>query len=642
MSNENTLESLRNTIISSMGQGRKRAGDNGDESGNKRVKTQELTDSNSLANGVAENSSSNHIRGPNVRNFDTNNLDNRRGTFQNKTNSGYRNYRRENRSSYGNFSGNAPAGNIENKPDYNNRNYNRDHSNGTHNNRYDRSSYDGELQKNFNQRDGQHNYSRGHRDTRGHYNRQQLPNTYNNNDNYNNNRHYNNYNNYTKNYRVQQNGPSPQYNENQSSSNETQVSQADRASKSSSKQPQPQRPHQQYNSSHSYQQNSYGQTQQHYNNYNNESNNYIPHQRYNNNKHNNLHSKNYQNQNRHNMHNNTHNKNYVPPAFRDVNRYEKITGSTINNKLVVEGELNSDLVNSLGNIITNLIQNQDFITTEEKNLTQIDYDLVEDKSKLIITFNYFKFTTLIISCSKFINKQLGVDIVIKRPNSYIEQVDNMNEINSDHVFAIEDDIGKDEITTKLNTNNFELVPIKYADSIETKCQLVILNKSVKTSLNNMNIPTIKPNEGNLKQFTTRLLFSDMLSLADPQLAPQNDKISRPKLPVPPKTVPKSNVLLILNAMDPTDLKDESFVNEVKDTLTETLSHVEDIKIITPKIDYRLNIDHIGDHVGNIYAKFKDVKSCEENLALINGAQFNDRTLICAYVDTADFDVGVFN
>lgn len=592
MSNENTLESLRNTIISSMGRGTKRPGDSVDGGVAERTKVQRLV-------GAENSNSGDHpAGGPGVtKRFDTD-----RSSKSAQPQNGYRNVRREERNGYG-LSRNGNA------------------------NEKDAAPSTVQSQNPFTQRGSYSNYPRNNRDTRGHYNNRHQPSsTYEGNPPGNfQHKNFNNYNNNKYNpYRAQ---PNDHYNKNPS----IETKQLD----------------QRVPIHNSYQHNtSYRSSHNHYNkNGNNTSTNYgntrySTTNRYN---QNNSFNKNYPNQNKINNTNTVHNKNYIPPAFRDANRYEKITNSIVNNKLIIEGNLSADLVQSLKNIISNLIQNQDFISDQEKNLTQIDYKLLENESTLIITFNHFNFTVLIMSCSKFIQRELGIDITIRRPNSYVEQVDNMNKFHNQYVLAVQEPIDPVELTKFFNSDKYETIPIKYLDNATTNCQIIMLDKTVKLPKPDSKLPIIRPNEGKLKQCTTRLLFSDMLCLADPQLIPAQDKINKSKFPIPPKTVPESNVLLIMNAMDPTDLEDETFVSEIKDTLAETLTQVEDIKIITPpRIDYRLNIDHVAYHVGNIYVKFKDTESCKENVALIQGAQFNDRTLLCAYVDARDFDMGVLD
>lgn len=96
--------------------------------------------------------------------------------------------------------------------------------------------------------------------------------------------------------------------------------------------------------------------------------------------------------------------------------------------------------------------------------------------------------------------------------------------------------------------------------------------------------------------------------------------------------------MLLNCLDPLDLKDETFITEIKETLKYSIAGADTIKICQPGVDYRLNFENLASGAGNIYIKFKTLEAAKHAMEELPGTQFNDRTVLCTYIDEDDFDM----
>ena len=357
--------------------------------------------------------------------------------------------------------------------------------------------------------------------------------------------------------------------------------------------------------------------------------------------------------------------NYVLPAFRDKFRYNNATYSKLNCKIVINDPLDGK-INLLRELVElfllkqkenlkdlySVIQRYDKNNPIEEDITSFDIDSVG--SNCILTFNSFQSSTLVLSCRSFFNRQLGSpSLVWSRLNSYVEFTDHIIKLCNGNIITIEnvsspESYTKEYLSEKIGSNNFEVYPI-YATVKEggdrtekfTNCTMVVINNSLnniglnleeKTSQSLTDVLTadhikwFKPNKSDigLRQRTSKWLYSDIVQLVQ----------NKPKAMAPQQ---ESNVLLLLNCVDPVDLKDNEFVREIHDTLLATLAGAERVKIIEPSTGYRLNLSHISDYVGCIFVQFKDYKTAQEAQNLVHGTEFNGRTVICSQFNQQDFE-----
>ncbi|CAL9735222.1 splicing factor Mud2p [Monosporozyma servazzii] len=343
--------------------------------------------------------------------------------------------------------------------------------------------------------------------------------------------------------------------------------------------------------------------------------------------------------------------NYIAPAFRDKFRYNNATYSKLNCKLIIndplEGKL--DMLRSLlerflvkqkGKLKSLLGHNlrNDKANPVEEELTTVEIENVD--KKCILSFSSFQCLTLVLSCRTFFNRQLGLpSLNWSRPQSYIEFTDHINKLSNSNVIAIEEVSTPEEYTqeafsAEFGSDQFNMYPIYSQEedpSTEkfTNCVILTFNsgitKRVTDALDSHKLKWFCPNksESKLRQKTARWLYSDITQVVQAkQLSSQ---------------LRDSNVLLLLNCVDPVDLKDSSFVTEIHDTLLGTLAGAQAVKIIEPGVDYRLNLAHLNDFVGTIFVQFKTSKHAEEAEEDICGTEFNGRSVLCARFNQNDFE-----
>ena len=378
-------------------------------------------------------------------------------------------------------------------------------------------------------------------------------------------------------------------------------------------------------------------------------------QNYNQHKHRNNNNSTYHNNT--NKRNNTTNHgpkdaNYVAPAFRDKFRYNNATYSKINCKLIINDPLEEKL-GTLRGLVERFVTKQkdklkgllgynmrnDKTNPVEEDLTTVEFERIGDKC--ILTFTSFQSSTLVLSCRTFFNRQLGLpSLSWTRPQSYIEFTDHLNKLSNSNVITIEEvstpeEYTKETFATEFGTDQFEINPI-YTNVQEndltsekfTNCIILTftsgISKKITETLDTHELKWFCPNksECTLKQKTARWLFSDITQVVQAKQMP---------------SLKDSNVLLLLNCVDPTDLKDSSLLTEIHDTLLDTLNGAECVKIIEPCMDYRLNLAHLNEFVGAIFVQFKDSKLAEEAEEIINGSEFNGRTVLVSRFNQIDFE-----
>lgn len=257
----------------------------------------------------------------------------------------------------------------------------------------------------------------------------------------------------------------------------------------------------------------------------------------------------------------------------------------------------------------------------------------DNASYAVIEFNNAECASIVLSCRSFINQHIGApDVIWRRPNEYVQQLDHSDPLCSPEIVALEGLKEADEaaIRQMLSEAGLKVCLVKPVfASIEgsnqfTGCALVELEDLEDTTLEKFKEATwFRPNEGTLVQDSSLITFQSL-----------------PKLVSEPKRL-ESKVLLLLNCVDPLDLKLMPFAKEVEDTLRFTLEDVDTVLMKRPNVDYRLNFEHISEGIGNIYVKFNSLEASINAMKKLPGSKFNGRTVLCSYVNEDDFnEIGV--
>lgn len=248
---------------------------------------------------------------------------------------------------------------------------------------------------------------------------------------------------------------------------------------------------------------------------------------------------------------------------------------------------------------------------------------------IIFEFSNAECATIVLSCRSFINKQLSVPHALwRRPNEYVQQLDHPDQLCGPEIIAVEGLNESDESAIqKLFFDSgikASYVKIIYAlvgeEKVFTGCALVELEEVDDKVLGAFTAATwFKPNRGHLVQDSSLITFQSL-----PKLVTEHKRL-------------ESKVLLLLNCVDPLDLKFSPFATEVEETLTHTLEDVDQVRVKKPNVDYRLNFEHISDGIGNIYIKFKTLEAAKIAMKKLPGSKFNGRTVLCSYINEDDFD-----
>lgn len=257
-----------------------------------------------------------------------------------------------------------------------------------------------------------------------------------------------------------------------------------------------------------------------------------------------------------------------------------------------------------------------------------------DEDYVVVEFDSAKTTTLALSCRSFFNKKIGLlRAEWSRPNDYVEPVDNLEKFCGANVIALEEldglqvkdvDAKVKSLIEPLHVSDYTVQPLVYKETHEGSEETTIFTGVVVLVFNEMvpieslSVKYFRPNVGKLSQTTASFTFQQISKLVTEQKHPD------------------SSVLVLLNCVDPLDLKNLQFADEIETTLKNTIENVEEVKLVRPGIDYRLTFDHLEDGVGNVYAKFKSPEVAKEAMRQLSDSQFNDRTLLCAFIDEEDY------
>ncbi|QLL34210.1 hypothetical protein HG536_0G00670 [Torulaspora globosa] len=295
-------------------------------------------------------------------------------------------------------------------------------------------------------------------------------------------------------------------------------------------------------------------------------------------------------------------------------------------ELVVEG-LDQTASESFSSLV------QKFVAGLEGDMAVRKVLVPDHRTYAVVELGSAECATLVLSCRSFINKKLGLSLRWRRPNEYVQQLDHPDRLCSPEIIAVEglEDGDETAIGQMLSDNGLKNCYLKPITSLMdgvptfTGCALVELDNVEDDVLEKFKTTTswFRPNQGTLVQESSSITFQSLPTLVSEQ------------------TRSESKVLVLLNCVDPLDLKLVPFAQEIEDTIKYTLGDVDTVRMRRPNADYRLNFDNISEGVGNIYVKFKTVEASIEAMAKLPGSKFNGRTVLCSYVSEEDFEkIGV--
>ncbi|AJS33158.1 Mud2p [Saccharomyces cerevisiae YJM450] len=347
--------------------------------------------------------------------------------------------------------------------------------------------------------------------------------------------------------------------------------------------------------------------------------------------------------NKYDMNYNSQNVMYPGSSF-DSPAYYNMASSKANSRLVISGLSHSSdtsIVARLKDLLENFISGLQKTESNAEDFKISNFYIGEGRpDHIIVEFSSQICSTMVLACRSFFNAKLGTfDLKWRRPNDYVQQLDHLVDFCRGTVIALEnlenigegEDYRMKELFSSLNVTNGTAKPLFYKCSTNTnntgkeseftKCILLSFEVVTQDILDKLKpYKWFKPNDGKISQVTSWITFQSL-----PNLVTQYVRV-------------ESRVLLLLNCLDPLDLKDETFITEIKETLKYSITGADTIKICQPGVDYRLNFENLASGAGNIYIKFKTLEAAKHAMEELPGTQFNDRTVLCTYIDEDDFDM----
>ncbi|SCU90235.1 LAMI_0E01200g1_1 [Lachancea mirantina] len=263
-----------------------------------------------------------------------------------------------------------------------------------------------------------------------------------------------------------------------------------------------------------------------------------------------------------------------------------------------------------------------------------EYELLRGKwledRRLLLEFSKEEAVTLVLACQKFIEKRLNTKFVWQRPGEFVQKAAADDPICGGKVIAVHDIQENDEETIRhfLTSKGIQiswLKLIKVGKGLESTQSVLFEPENEIQQLKDLKWS--RPNDSKLKQNFTDITFQNLPRL----VSKQGHEATR--------------VLMLLNCIDPMDLKDDEFVAEIEDAMQNSdvmlsFGEIESVKIPVPSADYRMSFDTISDNVGKIYVKFKELQGAKNAMNKLAGSKFNDRTVLCSYFSERDYNMNV--
>ena len=319
---------------------------------------------------------------------------------------------------------------------------------------------------------------------------------------------------------------------------------------------------------------------------------------------------------------------------RTRNLFEDPTDSNIkfsktNTRIVIDELVTEDNFQLEGVLADLKKKLASFLTSseDEYELRSFKVSSAEDNPYLVLELDSMEAVTVVLACREFFNGQVHLkEASWNRPGQFILQSNNANPLCDGAIVAITDLTAttENQILQELAVEKAEFVKPLFSkesgggQAVFTGCALLKLaHASDNAALEGRR--WFKPNASAKVQDSSAITYQTLSRLATANKAA------------------KSRVVLLLNAVDPLDLKNSAFATEIKQTLLAGLSEVDVVKMRNPAADYRLTFEHVGENIGHIYVKFRTTTAAAAAIRKLSGARFNDRAVLCAYYAEQDFD-----
>lgn len=242
---------------------------------------------------------------------------------------------------------------------------------------------------------------------------------------------------------------------------------------------------------------------------------------------------------------------------------------------------------------------KDFVKLIDEAHELISHKLLQE-NRLVLRFGSEETTTIVLACQKFIEKKTQCKYIWQRPGEGVQRMESEDPICGGSVVALQElqEASEEELKSNLEKAGVEVKWLKLitlSGSQEATGAALLEPKNWKNDI--AHYRWIRPNEFKLRQTFSEISFQQL-----PQLVAKRDHSV-------------SKVIVLLNCVDPMDLKNEEFVREIHDaminsTTMTSLGQIESVKIPKPGADYRTSFETVEESVGKIFVKFKELEGAE--------------------------------
>jgi splicing factor U2AF subunit len=270
----------------------------------------------------------------------------------------------------------------------------------------------------------------------------------------------------------------------------------------------------------------------------------------------------------------------------------------------------------------------------------VRYELLSNKY-LILHLSTNSLATVLLASQYNLQKELKLGIKIERPRSYITPtVDQDSEQGADSrnkvaIVNVPRDISEGELKEHLDKLSpgcfFEMVKTHEGQSTGVVF-VTVTNTDTSDAIEKIKHIQIKdvtlhaiPACAGLEQ-DQRVTFRSIAKIS------QSD------------TINESNVIVILNAIQPEDLKKDIIYDQVQRDMASECSkfgQVISLKIPKPDAEYKRNLKNLHTSVGKIFIKFDSVQTAKKAALDLNGRKYLERTVLVSYIQEQDFELNLF-
>lgn len=269
----------------------------------------------------------------------------------------------------------------------------------------------------------------------------------------------------------------------------------------------------------------------------------------------------------------------------------------------------------------------------------VRYELLLNKY-LILNLSTSNLATILRASELVLQKELNLSIKIERPQSYITPSTEDSSLGDDCVRKIaiinvptditEHEI-KEDLTRVSSTSHVQMLKTHEGES-KGVVFVTVTDLELQQAIEKMNTIQIKditliaqPACQGLEQ-DQRITFRSMQKIA------QSNAIK------------ESNVLVILNAIQPEELKKDLIYDQLqKDMASECSKYgqVISLKIPRPDPEYKRNLKNLQSSAGKIFVKFDTIANAQRAAKDISGRKYQQRTVLVSYIPEQDYELNLF-